>query len=581
MRIPLMVMAALVATPLAAQAPDTTVSRARALAEAGAWHQAADLFQVALARHPADSTLLGETVDALEACGRWREAIPLLDRYLQLHAGDARRHWQRGLFGAWSGDRDVGVHHLRRAVALRPHEAEYLASLGEVLSWRPADRREARTHYQAALARDATNVRARVGMANLLVWSGRTLEALPEFDSILAEDPGHVGARSGKAGAFEQLQRYEEARELYAGSLRLSPGDWFLAARLARMELALGNVREAGRLVESLDQHVAPDVQFVRDSVRRAFGSSLSLGTDQVTREGQLDRRSVTAELSLAPADPFRIILTASPGQYHDASGTDRGNAFGGGASWRGPRFGVGGDIRYRDLSGVASAQWNGEVRAHWQTSKGIRVAAEWSRSPVEESRISTFGRAGGTQPRGPVHAELVTAAVAVDEVLGRVALRAEVLGGGYGGTGWERNERLGGGVEATVGVRASGPHLRIGYAFRTTSFAFNADTMLATAETRAAGYFSPRRYHTHQAVLQASHQVGGRLFWQLDGRVGEESVRRAAGESFTRRTAVTINTRVTTRVTSHLDLDVSYLYLDAFDAFRMHQARVGLRQFF
>lgn len=579
MRLPVMLLAALVATPLVAQAPDSTLSRARALAEAGAWHQAADLFQAALARHPADSTLLGETVDALEACGRWREAIPLLDRYLQAHPGDARRHWQRGLFGAWSGDRDGGLHHLRRAVALQPDDAEYRASLGEVLSWRPADRPEARAHYQAALERDGTNVRARVGMANLLVWSGHAREALPAFDRILSQEPGHVGARSGKAGALAQLHRHDEARELYVGSLRLAPGDPLLVARLARTELALGNLREAGRLVESLDRHAAPDVPFVRDSVRRALGASFSVGTELVSREGQLDRRAVMAELSLAPADPVRITLMAAPGQYHDASGTDRGNAFGGGVSWRGSRIGLGGEIRYRDLAGVAAAQWNGQLRGVWQAAKALRFSAGWSRSPVEESRVSTFGRAGSSAPRGPVHAELMTAAV--EGGIGRVAVRAEVLGGGYGGSGWERNGRIGGTVEATAGVRASGPHLRIGYAFRATSFDFNADTLLATADARAAGYFSPRRYHIHQAVLQASHQVGRRLSWQLDGRVGEESVRMAAGESWSGRTAVTLYTRLTARVTSHLDLDVHYMYLDAFDAFRMHQARVGLRQFF
>ena len=571
----------LTASPLFAQAPDSALSRARALAEVGAWHEAADLFQRELARSPNDPTLLGEAIDALEACGRWREAMPLLDRLIGAGQPNARRHWQRGLYGAWSGDREGGVLHLRQAVELHPLDAEYLASLGEVLSWHPSNRVEARGLFEQALARDGRNIRARVGQANLEAWSGHGAEALQRFDTLLAEHPGHVGALTGKGATLEGLRRHREARTIFRRIRELSPEDEYVALRLARTELALGNARAAAGLVAPLADRLALDVRTVRDSARRALASSVSLHAGVTSRERQLDRQSADLELSLAPSAPLRVTLAASPGRYEDGAGSARGHSFGGGLSWRGARVGLQGSASYRDLGRLADAQWTGGATAQWQPAARLRFEAGWSRSPVEETRTSTFGQSDEGVVRAPVHAALATAAVAIEEIAGRLALKAEVLTGHYGGSGWERNGRIGAGVEATVGLRAAGPHLRIGYAFRATRFEFNADTVVATAPSQAAGYFSPDRYHIHQAVAQASHQVGARFNWALDGRLGEETVRARAGETPSRRTAMALNARIAARLTGHLDLDISYLYVDAFDAFRMHHARVGLRQFF
>ncbi len=581
MRTSLMLLLSLAAFPLAAQAPDSALTRARALAEAGAWHEAADLFQRALARAPDDPTLLGETIDALEACGRWREAMPLLDRLIGAGSSDARRHWQRGLFAGWAGDREGGLLHLRHAVALNPRDAEYLASLGELLSWRPSDRAEARVLFDQALARDGKNVRARVGQANLESWSGRGAEALQRFDTVLADHPEHLGALAGRAAALGGLRRHREARTVFRRLRELSPEDEDVVLRLARTELALGNARAAAELVAPLDDRLSPDVRIVRDSARRALGSSVSLHAGLTSRERQLDRQSAVVEVSLAPSAPLRIAVAASPGRYEDRAGSARGDSYGGGLSWRGARVGLQGGVGYRDLGRLADAQWTGSGGAQWHPSARLRFEVGWSRSPVEETRISTFGQSGGGVIRDPVHAGLATAAVALDEIAGRLSVKADVLAGHYGGSGWERNQRVGAGVEATVGLRAGGPHLRIGYAFRATRFEFNADTVLATTANQAAGYFSPHRYNLHQAVLQASHQVGARFTWALDGRVGEEAVRARAGDTASRRTSVVLHTRVAARLTSHLDFDTSYLYVDAFDAFRMHRVRVGLRQFF
>lgn len=570
----------LLAAPLGAQAPDTTLSRARALAEAGAWAQAADLYQQALATRPADPALLGEAIDALEACGRWRDAIPLLDRFLAESPGEARRQFQRGLFGAWAGDRDAGLSHLRRAVDRAPRNAEFLAGLGEVLSWRPADRAEAAQVIAQALALDPGNVRAQVVAANLLAWTGRPAAALPGYEAILAEHPTLVAALAGKSGALEQLGRHQAAREALVAARTLAPDDGYLTARLARLELALGRPRAAASLLDGLEAAEAPEFRPVRDSVRRALRPYIELQGAAVARERQLDRRGAELAVVFAPHDALRVRLGAQPLEYRDGiAAVRRGGQYGGGLAWSSGSAVISARVGYRDLGAATTATWVGGADAAWTAARGVRLEGKWQRLPVEESRRSAFG--SFADGRGPVLADLATVGLVLDRLPAGIVLRADLLAGSHGGTGWARNDRLGASGEMTVGLRAAGPHLRVGYAARMESFAFSADTVQASVPERAGGYFSPDRYLLHQAVLQASHRLGGRLGWMLDARVGGESVRMAAGEASSRRTAVVVNAAVQARLTGQLDLEVAYLYLDAFDAFRMHQVRAGIRQFF
>lgn len=563
------------------QAADTTLARARALAEAGACSQAADLYLRTLAVRSGDPAVLGEAIDALEACGRWREAIPLLDRYLAENSSDPRRHLQRGLFGAWSGEREVGLRHLRRAVELAPRHAESFAALAEVLSWHPADRAEARQHADEAVRLEPGNQRARITRANLTAWSGQPAASLAEFDAVLREAPEHVGALAGKAGALQQLGRHEEARLLYLAARRLSPGDLHLQVRLAAAELARGEMRAARRVLDAVSAGESAEARALRDSTTRGLRSSLRVGAETVTRDRQLDRRGMQAELRLAVSDPLRVTASAAPLEFRDAAGVQSGHEAGVGLHWTGRTTGAALDLRRRELGASLGPQMLGGAELRWAPGRGVRFEASVRRGAIEETRRSLLGDREEGGDRGAVRADLATASVVVEELAGRVAVRAGLVAGRMAGPGWEPNQRLGAVAEGTVAVHGAGPHLRVGYGVQASRYGFNADTALATSPGRAAGYFSPREYLLHQAVAQASHRFGSQISWELDGRVGQEIVRQRPGDPLDRRLAVVVNSRVTARLTSGLDLDVAYLYVDALDAFRMHRLQAGLRQYF
>lgn len=567
-------------TPAVALAQDTTVERARALARAGEFHQAADLYQLAVRQSAPEPGLLGEAVDALEACGRWREAIPHLDRLLLLAPLDARRHWQRGLYAAWEGDRDTGLRHLRRAVALRPDDATYLGSLGEVLSWRYDGRGEAADAFHQALALNPSERRSLVGTANLLAWTGRPSEALSKYDEILRADPQDHAALAGKGAALQQLGRHRETRLVLLRAQSVAPGDRGVLVGLARTELALGSPRTARRYLDSLPgaEGHDPEVTALRDSIRRALRGSIEVGSDLTDRGGQLDRRSAHLRLVMAPADPVRLSVTLAPTSFHDRSGASAGYVAGAGLAFRTRGIGLAGDLRRRDF-GIANPNWDGGASLRLELATRITIEGGWRRTPVEETRGAALGTADGST--GPVHADLATASVQVQDFLGRLSGRASLLVGDYRGEGWSRNGHVGGTAEATIRLRASQPHLRVGYGFRGAQFDHDASSGPAEDGSSGAGYFSPRRYFLHQGVLQLSHRLAAAVSIELDARAGGEAVRARPGEVMSRRLAIVGYTRLAARVSGGMDLELRYLYVDALDAFRLHQVRVAVRQYF
>ncbi len=569
-------------TPAVAPAQDTTVERARALARAGEFHQAADLYQLAVRQSAPDPGLLGEAVDALEACGRWREAVPHLDRLLELVPQDARRHWQRGLYAAWAGDRDAGLRHLRRAVTLRPDDATYLGSLGEVLSWRHDGRAEAAQAFQRALVLDPLERRSQVGTANLLAWAGRPAEALARYDEVLQHHPQDHPALAGKGAALQQLGRHREARRVLQQAQSVAPGDRGVLVGLARTELALGSPREARRHLDSLSGAADQDreVTALRDSIRRALRGSIEVGSELTDRGDQLDRRSAHLRLVVAPADPVRVSVTLAPTSYRDQTGTSDGHTIGAGLALRGSRLGLTGDLRRRDL-GISGPAWDGGGAMRWAVAPKLIVEGGWRRTPVEETRGAALGVAGGSGSTGPVHADLASASVQVQDFLGRLTGRASLTVGEYRGLGWSRNGHVGGTAEVTLRVRASQPHLRLGYGFRGAQFDHDASGGPGQGGAPGTGYFSPRRYFLHQGVLQVSHRLAPAVSVELDARAGGEAVRARPGEAMSRRLALVGYTRLAARVSGGMDLELGYLYVDALDAFRLHQVRVAVRQYF
>ncbi|HSA54915.1 MAG TPA: tetratricopeptide repeat protein, partial [Gemmatimonadaceae bacterium] len=86
-------LAALAAVALVAgkvPAQDPLLGEARRLVSERRYGEAADVYRRSLERVPDDTTVLAELTAALDAAGRWRDAMPYLERLVGLSAPDAR-----------------------------------------------------------------------------------------------------------------------------------------------------------------------------------------------------------------------------------------------------------------------------------------------------------------------------------------------------------------------------------------------------------------------------------------------------------------------------------------------------------
>jgi len=526
---------------------------------------------------------LASVVDSLEAAGEWRNAIAPLDRLLELVPTDPARLRQRGLFAAWSGDRKRGVVLLRRAVAQRPHNPEYLGALAQVLSWTPATREESARRFAEALGYDSTSVellvgyadllswtaetrdsanalyrralsrapaepRARVGLANLLAWEGQPARALRSYDSVLAGSPDNVEALRGRAVTLNQLGYHSAADRTVQRVRQLAPRD--------------------------------PRLQSVADSAHRATASAVQVSGLARRRKNQLDVNRLTARATGA-AGSFKVYGEYEHSALEDGATGFRSEGYGGGARIDHAGLSVRTAGRLRTIRGLDSRQWDGSLDLGWSIGRGFSIAAGASRSPVEESRRAVQGEVDGGQLRGVVHANLAQVTVALHDLPGPFDAEATIQGGRYTGLGLEANRRTA--LDTRIGLLLNGsqPWVRIGYGFAASRFDYNADLALSQVPAQRGGYFSPAEYWRHQGIVQMSQQFGSRVRWEADARMGREWVRQLEGAVATSRNTAVAYSSLTIRVGTALDLEGRFVYVNAFDAFEMKEFATVVKVYF
>jgi tetratricopeptide (TPR) repeat protein len=591
---------------------DSTASRARQLAASGDFRQAATTWRRVLEAQPDDRSALAGLVDALEAAGDWRNAIAPLDRLLELGPSDPARLRQRGVYAAWSGDLERGIGLLRRAVAQSPENPVYLAALARALSWSPATRGEASRRFVEALRYDPTSVevvvgyadllswtpgtrdsagalyrrvlsrrpdepRARVGLANLLAWEGKPAQALRSYDSVLADLPDNVDALRGRGGALNQLGRHGEAMGALQRALELAPGDAAAAGELARAELGSGRYRSArARLTGRVD----PMLRGVADSARRATASAAEVSGLVRRRKNQLDLNGVSARATGAVGS-VKLHGDYERSEFTDGGAGFRSDGYGGGARIDHRGLAVLAAARVRSIQGLDSHQWDGALQLGWSIGGGVSLGVGGSRASVEESRRAVQSDLDGGQLRGAVHANLAHLTLVLDRLPGPFDAEAMIQAGHYTGLGLESNRRVA--VDTRIGLIISGsqPWVRIGYGFAASQFDYNADLGFAQVPTRRGGYFSPAQYWRHQGILQVSERLGSRIHWDADARMGREWARQLEGTTATSRNTAAVNTTLTIRVASGLDLEARFLYVNAFDAFEMKEFATVLKVYF
>jgi choline-sulfatase len=132
-----------------------------------------------------------------------------------------------------------------------PEVAERLKALGYVSESVPT-----RDDEGLENPRDRVHVHEKLKHANRLVVEGKTVAALAELRSLIAEDPAFFEARRDLAGTLALAGRYPEAAAAYKEAMRASPrlAD-SVALPLGLVELEMGQLVEA----ESRAQAALPD----------------------------------------------------------------------------------------------------------------------------------------------------------------------------------------------------------------------------------------------------------------------------------------------------------------------------------
>ena len=245
-------------------------------------------LRVNLAQDPNDAVTLSAVAQRLEEQGKWREAMPLLEKVVALQPQNAAALYQLGSIKSWQpGERIEALDLLRRSCEISNNIAEYCSAYGEVLSWRAENRALAIATLQNVVAAHPENASARLRLAQVLSWddSNRTRalqiyeqglqldpknedllvasaevlswssssrgEALSRYDRALQLRPGEPTALTGKAQLLAWQGRTPEALELYQQVLEKDPHNPAALRGKAEILNWKGHYSEARSLAET------------------------------------------------------------------------------------------------------------------------------------------------------------------------------------------------------------------------------------------------------------------------------------------------------------------------------------------
>ena len=206
--------------------PDNPLAHAnlgRLLLHRGRPTDAVGALQAAVIRAPGRADLLDLLAQALEAVGRLQDAAQALADALR-HAPGQAQLWSRlgGLRGQL-GEREAALRAHREAVRLQPNAPAPQVALGDhyLSGLRLPEAEEA---FQAALALQATCVRAWVGLAEVRQMQGRFADALAHAKHALAIDGGDPGALLAKAEAERCAGEHDAALSTLTLAEDAAPG---------------------------------------------------------------------------------------------------------------------------------------------------------------------------------------------------------------------------------------------------------------------------------------------------------------------------------------------------------------------
>jgi tetratricopeptide (TPR) repeat protein len=128
----------------------------------------------------------------------WRQAVAAWDLIVRTAPRDPVAHFRRGVALDGLGKRDEALEAYRQAVSLDSSSVAYRLRLAERL-WQADQYVQAMNEWQGIIAQRPGNVEARLALAAAYVRIGNPTEASREYSRVLQMVPGHAEAQRGLA----------------------------------------------------------------------------------------------------------------------------------------------------------------------------------------------------------------------------------------------------------------------------------------------------------------------------------------------------------------------------------------------
>ncbi len=175
-----------------------------------------------------DPATLSAQAASLQAEGKWREAVPVLEQLVQLQPLNAQALYELGSMKSWQpGQRTQALDLLRMSCEIESNNPEYCGAYAEVLSWNAADRTEAIARLRGVVTAHPEALQSRLRLAQILSWNAASrTQALELYDQGLRLDPENVEMLIASAEVLSwSATTRAQAAERYERVLRSHPGE--------------------------------------------------------------------------------------------------------------------------------------------------------------------------------------------------------------------------------------------------------------------------------------------------------------------------------------------------------------------
>jgi protein O-GlcNAc transferase len=223
--------------------------------EAGDWTKAVALLQPLALERPDDAETQYRLGDALYQLNRHDEALPLLERAVDLNGGSAAYFYKLGNVLKELARPIDALACYRAALRIDPRHARAYNNAGAILEQDKPEK--ALEYYHRALEADAGLLAARSNLAVLLHRLGRYAEAAAAYQPLLKAQPDSPGDWCNLGNAYQGMGRYEDAVRCYERALALDPASAEPHLRSGIALLSLEKYTEAEAAARRA-AHVAP-----------------------------------------------------------------------------------------------------------------------------------------------------------------------------------------------------------------------------------------------------------------------------------------------------------------------------------